>query len=194
MDKGNCCADSWWPTARGSTSGAITRTDSRSTARKTSTATGRLDECRWLNAGGTRIATDRQGPDQGLEADHGRRGVQGVGSGTRRRRSWAARNSHGDTRGPDGGRRAQGNRRQGCRGGRQACRASSASFRQKLVGWNKQTIWNRFDGTFPHVIPAESSQRTGERPDALRKRHGHPGNHGRPSRIRPSSRSCRFPT
>jgi thiol-disulfide isomerase/thioredoxin len=24
-----------------------------------------------------------------------------------------------------------------------------------LVGWNRQTVWNRFDGTFPHVIPAE---------------------------------------
>jgi len=24
-----------------------------------------------------------------------------------------------------------------------------------LVGWNRQTVWNRFDGTFPHVIPAD---------------------------------------
>ena len=24
-----------------------------------------------------------------------------------------------------------------------------------LVGWNGQTVWNRFDGTFPHVIPAD---------------------------------------
>jgi thiol-disulfide isomerase/thioredoxin len=24
-----------------------------------------------------------------------------------------------------------------------------------LVGWNGQTVWNRFDGTYPHVIPAD---------------------------------------
>jgi thiol-disulfide isomerase/thioredoxin len=30
-----------------------------------------------------------------------------------------------------------------------------ADLQQKLIGWNKQTIWNRFDGTFPHVIPAD---------------------------------------
>jgi thiol-disulfide isomerase/thioredoxin len=28
-------------------------------------------------------------------------------------------------------------------------------LQQKLVGWNKQIVWNRFDGTFPHVIPAD---------------------------------------
>jgi thiol-disulfide isomerase/thioredoxin len=42
--------------------------------------------------------------------------------------------------------------------------ASAASRAEKvdvllkgLVGWNAQTVWNRFDGTFPHVIPADSS-------------------------------------
>ena len=30
-----------------------------------------------------------------------------------------------------------------------------AELRKKLVGWTKQTVWNRFDGTFPHVIPAD---------------------------------------
>ena len=24
-----------------------------------------------------------------------------------------------------------------------------------LAGWTRQTVWNRFDGTFPHVIPAD---------------------------------------
>jgi thiol-disulfide isomerase/thioredoxin len=33
----------------------------------------------------------------------------------------------------------------------------AGELRQKLVGWNKQTVWNRFDGTFPHVIPAEAA-------------------------------------
>src|SRR5262249_16890695 len=26
-----------------------------------------------------------------------------------------------------------------------------------LAGWNRQTIWNRFDGIYPHVIPADPS-------------------------------------
>jgi thiol-disulfide isomerase/thioredoxin len=30
-----------------------------------------------------------------------------------------------------------------------------AALKKQLVGWNAQTIWNRFDGTFPHVIPAD---------------------------------------
>ena len=42
-----------------------------------------LDECRWLNAGGHADRADREGPDQGMEADLGRRGVEGAGSGAR---------------------------------------------------------------------------------------------------------------
>ena len=30
-----------------------------------------------------------------------------------------------------------------------------SELRKKLIGWTEQTIWNRFDGTFPHVIPAD---------------------------------------
>jgi thiol-disulfide isomerase/thioredoxin len=28
-------------------------------------------------------------------------------------------------------------------------------LQKSLVGWNRQTTWNRFDGTYPHVIPAD---------------------------------------
>ncbi len=31
-----------------------------------------------------------------------------------------------------------------------------AELQKTLVGWNRQTTWNRFDGTFPHVIPADA--------------------------------------
>ena len=49
-----------------------------------------------------------------------------------------------------------------------ADRASQvAALQKQLVGWNDQTVWNRFDGTFPHVIPADLSERPGERRDAL---------------------------
>ncbi len=32
-----------------------------------------------------------------------------------------------------------------------------ALLQKTLVGWNDQTVWNRFDGTLPHVIPADES-------------------------------------
>jgi len=28
-------------------------------------------------------------------------------------------------------------------------------LQKKLIGWNNHTVWNRFDGMFPHVIPAD---------------------------------------
>ena len=37
-----------------------------------------------------------------------------------------------------------------------------AELRKTLVGWTKQTIWNRFDGTFPHVIPADPAVSLGK--------------------------------
>jgi len=32
-----------------------------------------------------------------------------------------------------------------------------AALQKQLGGWNNQTVWNRFDGTFPHVIPADAA-------------------------------------
>jgi len=32
-----------------------------------------------------------------------------------------------------------------------------AALQKQLTGWNNQTVWNRFDGTFPHVIPADAA-------------------------------------
>ena len=40
-----------------------------------------LDECRWLNSGGTRVAMIKKRQDRRLEAALGRRGVQGAGAG-----------------------------------------------------------------------------------------------------------------
>jgi thiol-disulfide isomerase/thioredoxin len=34
--------------------------------------------------------------------------------------------------------------------------ASVEALKKTLVGWDNQTIWNRFDGTFPRVLPAEA--------------------------------------
>ncbi len=39
-----------------------------------------------------------------------------------------------------------------------ASRAEKVDVLMKgLVGWNAQTVWSRFDGTFPHAIPADPS-------------------------------------
>ena len=69
-----------------------------------------------------------------------------------------------------------------------------AALQKQLIGWNTQTIWNRFDGTFPHVIPADPASRAGEGRDALRKRHGDPGNDGRSAECGQAGVSCRSPT
>ncbi len=114
----------------------------------------RLDECRWLNAGGTRIAMVERGKIkvwkqisaeeaskvlvQALAADDvalletvlatpAELAAAGVPKDIVDKIATAAQN------------RAE----------------SFAGLRKQLVGWTKQTVWNRFDGTFPHVIPAD---------------------------------------
>jgi thiol-disulfide isomerase/thioredoxin len=32
-----------------------------------------------------------------------------------------------------------------------------AALQKQLIGWNSQTVWNRFDGALPHVIPADAA-------------------------------------
>ena len=81
-----------------------------------------LDECRWLNSAGTRIATvDRRRvarSDHGLEADLGRGGLQGPGPGDRelrprpaRRRCWPRPRNSTALGVPEGGDRAGRRRR-----------------------------------------------------------------------------------
>ncbi len=113
-----------------------------------------LDECRWLNAGGTRIAVVERGKIKGwkqISAEESSKVLvhalaagdlslletilatpaelaqAGVPKDIVDRIATAAQT------------RAE----------------SFAALRKQLVGWNKQTVWNRFDGTFPHVIPAD---------------------------------------
>ena len=49
------------------------------------------------------------------------------------------------------------------------------ALQKQLIGWNAKTVWNRFDGTFPHVIPADPARRTGQGRHALRERDGDSG-------------------
>ncbi len=114
-----------------------------------------LDECRWLNSGGSRIALIERGKITALEADLGRGGVEGARPGTCCRGRGLARDRDGKPGGADRRRRAEGRRRQGrSRGGANECE-QLAALQKQLIGWNAQTVWNRFDGTFPHVIPAD---------------------------------------
>jgi thiol-disulfide isomerase/thioredoxin len=120
-----------------------------------------LDECRWLNAGGTRIAQIEKGQVKGwkqISAEEASKVLvqalvfrddalletvlatpaeltaAGVPKEIVARVAAAA-----EKRGEQVG-----------------------ELQQKLIGWNKQTVWSRFDGTFPHVIPADPASGLGK--------------------------------
>ena len=61
-----------------------------------------LDEARWINAGGMRVATVKKGKIVALEADLGGGGLEGLRAGTGpgdgQRRRVAGGNRHGDAR------------------------------------------------------------------------------------------------
>ena len=101
-----------------------------------------------------------EGEGRELEADLGGGGLEGLrpgtGPGAGQRRPLAARDGHGDPGRAAGRGAAQGRDRSRGRGGRLRAEKVDALLKG-LVGWNGQTVWNRFDGTFPHVIPADPS-------------------------------------
>ena len=113
-----------------------------------------LDECRWLNTGGTRIARIERGQIQAwkqITAEEASKVlVQALASGDAALletvmatpEELAAAGVPKDIIAKIAGVAAK-------RGD------LIVELQKKLIGWNKQTIWNRFDGTFPHVIPAD---------------------------------------
>ena len=96
-----------------------------------------LDECRWLNAGGTRIATVEKGKIAGwkqISAEEASKVfVQAL---ARRDDALAARDGHGDARRAGGRRGAQGRRRQGGRG---AAARGRAGRRPAARSWSAGT-------------------------------------------------------
>ena len=151
-----------------------------------------LDECRWLNAGGTRIARSQ-----------GARSSAGSRSRPRRRpRSWSRPSpaatspcSRRSWRRPDE-LTAAGVPKDVVDKVAAAAekRAEQVDALQKtLIGWNNQTVWNRFDGTFPHVIPADPAVGLEQDLTLYENAMVIPGSRPR-SRIRPSSPSSRSPT
>jgi hypothetical protein len=113
-----------------------------------------LDECRWLNAGGTRIARVEGGQIKTwkqISAEEASKVlVQSLVTGklplletvlATPEEIEEAGLSPEDAKKvtPPGAERV----------------AQIQALRESLVGWNKDTVWNRFDCTYPHVIPAD---------------------------------------
>jgi thiol-disulfide isomerase/thioredoxin len=113
-----------------------------------------LDECRWLNAGGTRIARIEKGQIKAwrqITAEEASKVlVQALaGRDTALLDTLMATREDLTTAGVPKDIIAK-------IAGAAIRRAELVGdLQKKLIGWNKQTIWNRFDGTFPHVIPAD---------------------------------------
>jgi thiol-disulfide isomerase/thioredoxin len=115
-----------------------------------------LDQCRWLNAGGSRIAVVQQGKVRGwrqISAEEASkvlvhaivRGdlplLESVMATAEELTGAGVPKDIVDKVAAEAGRRNE----------------AVSALRKQLVGWNEQTVWNRFDGTLPHVIPADTS-------------------------------------
>ncbi len=117
-----------------------------------------LDEARWMNAGGSRIATVKKGKIAGwkqISAEEASKVfvqglVQAIAGGDASLLETVIAT-------PDE-LAAAGLPREVV----DKVAAAAASREEKvnallksLTGWTRQTVWNRFDGTYPHVIPAD---------------------------------------
>jgi peroxiredoxin len=113
-----------------------------------------LDECRWMNAGGTRIATIQDSKVAGwkrLSAEEASKmAVQALATNDAALLdSLMATPEELKAAGvpdavvakvtADAPKRAE----------------AVQALQKSLVGWSDKTVWNRFDGTLPHVIPAD---------------------------------------
>ena len=176
-----CCAGlSSRAAASGWTSGATTRTDSRSIARTTSTATAPR-RVPLAQRGRQPDRPDREGKDHGLEADLGRRGVEGAGSGTRRRRcgpardrSWRPPTELAERACPRTSSRRSPRRPQK--------RAEQLAALQETA--HRLERADDLESIRRHVSARDSGRSrsgAGEGPDALRKRDGDPRNDGCPA-------------
>ena len=116
---------------------------------------GALDECRWLNAGGTKIAVVQNNRIVGwkrLSAEEASRlMVHALVSGKSQLLETLMATP--EELGALGVPQAEVERAAQAKAGRiEAIKA----LREGLVGWGAQTAWQRFDGTMPHTIPADA--------------------------------------
>ena len=148
---------------------------------------------RWMNTGGTRVATVVQGQDHRLEADLGRGGVEGLRPGARLGRPRPARDRDGHARGARP--RWASPRARSTRWPRPPRSGSSRSRRSRRswLGWNSKTVWNRLDGLMPHLIPADAATGLTQDLDPVRERGDLRRPAQRPGAGRARWRSSRSP-
>jgi peroxiredoxin len=115
-----------------------------------------LDECRWLNAGGTRVATVKAGKIVGwkrLSAEEASKVlVQALVSS-----DITLLDSLMATPEELAGAGLPKEVVDKVSAGADKRELSVEALRKTLAGWTARTVWNRFDGTFPHVIPADQA-------------------------------------
>ena len=116
---------------------------------------GVLDECRWLNSAGTRIAQIKNNRIVGwrrLSAEEASKVlVQAIVTGNGALlETVIATPEELDSLGVPKSEVAAAAKARADR------TAALEELRKQLKGWNGQTTWSRFDGTMPHVIPADA--------------------------------------
>ncbi len=113
-----------------------------------------LDECRWLNGGGTRVAMIKGGKIVGwkrLSAEEASKVlVQALVS-----KDFGLLESLMATPEELSGAGVPRNVVDKVTAGAGQRAEAVETLLKSLVGWTAKTVWNRFDGTFPHVIPAD---------------------------------------
>jgi peroxiredoxin len=115
-----------------------------------------LDECRWLNSGGTRVATIKGGKISSwkrLSAEEASKVlVQALVAGDMGLLgSLLATSEELAAAGVPQGVIEKVASTEGKRG------EAVEALQKSLTGWTSKTVWNRFDGTYPHVIPADQA-------------------------------------
>ena len=113
-----------------------------------------LDECRWLNGGGTRVALIKEGKIAGwkrLSAEEASKVfVLAISTGDLGLLE-SLMATH-DELAAAGLPKAVIDK---VTAGAEKRAEAVAALQKGLTGWTAKTVWNRFDGTYPHVIPAD---------------------------------------
>ncbi len=119
----------------------------------------RLDEARWLNAAGTRVAKVVRRQGRRLEPAVGRGGQQGVRPGARLGRLGPARIRDGDPGRARGAGDSQGPRSTGWPRPRRTGSRRSRRCGQAWSAGIAETVWLGLNAAVPHLIPADAGSR-----------------------------------
>lgn len=117
-----------------------------------------LDEARWLNGGGSRIAVVKKGKIAGWKQISAEEASKVFVQGLVQALSGGDASLLGSVMATPDELAAAGLPRDVVDKVAAAAASRDAKVRallESLSGWTRQTVWNRFDGTYPHVIPAD---------------------------------------